>query len=76
MLEAFVDIVRFVFDNIVVLYVMDDVVSSGIQQLGFLIPFLIKYVDDLVLAVPENQQEYVLLVFNSYNPHIQFTIEI
>ncbi|XP_072400252.1 uncharacterized protein [Diabrotica undecimpunctata] len=54
-------------------YVMDHLLDMIIPELSFYIPFVKKYVDDLILAIPSNgstEQE-----FNSYDPLLQFTIK-
>lgn len=56
-------------------YVMDDLLDTCIPKLSFQLPFLKKYVDDIITAVPNNKVDEILTVFNSYNPNIQFTIE-
>lgn len=59
--------------SIVGLYVID---FSHVmcEKLIFDVPCLKKY-DDVVLAVHDDKQENVFDVFNSFNNHIQFTIE-
>jgi len=39
-------------------------------------PFYYRYVDNLVIAVPTAEIDYVFSAFNSFHPRIQFTIEI
>ncbi|XP_058817322.1 uncharacterized protein LOC131680624 [Topomyia yanbarensis] len=56
--------------------VMENLISTVIRSLPFKIPVLRKYVDDLVLALPKNQVQQTLHIFNSYNENIQFTIEL
>ncbi|XP_055526906.1 uncharacterized protein LOC129719536 [Wyeomyia smithii] len=46
-----------------------------LKQLKIKVPFIKKYVDDLVTAIPLDQLDYVLKIFNSFNPNIQFTCE-
>ncbi|XP_055527629.1 uncharacterized protein LOC129720206 [Wyeomyia smithii] len=46
-----------------------------LKQLKIKVPFIKKYVNDLVTAIPLDQLDYVLKIFNSYNPNIQFTCE-
>ncbi|XP_055527312.1 uncharacterized protein LOC129719924 [Wyeomyia smithii] len=55
---------------------METLLDTVIPLLKFKLPFLKKYVDDLLLALPANQLNHVLEIFNSYNEHIQFTYEI
>ncbi|XP_055526059.1 uncharacterized protein LOC129728069 [Wyeomyia smithii] len=56
--------------------VMETLLDTVIPLLTFKPPFLKKYVDDLLLALPANQLNHVLETFNSYNEHIQFTYEM
>ncbi|XP_050517473.1 uncharacterized protein LOC126892084 [Diabrotica virgifera virgifera] len=45
------------------------------QNVQFEFPFLYQYVDDLITAVPRNEVQSTLGIFNSYNTHLQFTVE-
>lgn len=56
-------------------YVMDEVLDTCISVLDFEIPFIKKYVDDIICAIPSDSVQYTLEVLNSYHPNIQFTIE-
>lgn len=56
-------------------YVMDDLLDIQIPKLPFRVPFLKKYVDDIVCMIPEGSLNTVLNIFNSYNTYIQFTAE-
>lgn len=60
---------------IVAQYVMDDLLDECVPKLSFNLPFLKKYVDDLILSIPSDGKDEVLRTFNNYNQHIQFTIE-
>lgn len=60
---------------IVAQYVMDDLLETCIPQLSFQLPFLKKYVDDIICSVPEEGVDEILNIFNNYNSHIQFTVE-
>ena len=57
-------------------YVMDDLLDSCIPKLSYQVPFLKKFVDDIVCSVPEKGVNEILSVFNSYDPNIQFTVEV
>jgi hypothetical protein len=46
------------------------------RDLNFDMLFLKKYVDDLVLSIPEDKVSELLEKFNSYNQNIKFTIEL
>ncbi|XP_072384408.1 uncharacterized protein [Diabrotica undecimpunctata] len=56
-------------------YVMDHLLDMLIPELSFYIPFVKKYVDDIILAIPSNGSTGILNVFNSYDPLLQCTIE-
>jgi hypothetical protein len=43
--------------------------------LPFDIPFMFKYVDDILLCCPGNLKEETLEIFNSINSNVQFTME-
>ncbi|XP_055604628.1 uncharacterized protein LOC129752865 [Uranotaenia lowii] len=55
--------------------VMEGLLRNCTKKLDFPVPLLIKYVDDLLLALPNNQLTHVLQTFNSYHPKMQFTME-
>ena len=55
--------------------VMEALLKTVVARMPFNIPFIRKYVDDLILALPKDQLEYALDMFNSYNHHLQFTKE-
>lgn len=56
-------------------FVLDDVVKDCLSRIPFNIPFIKRYVDDLLLAVPSDKIDEVLNTFNNYNNDIQFTVE-
>lgn len=56
-------------------YVMDMVLDKCIAKLPFKIPFIKKYVDDIICAVPEQTVAYTLYILNSFHQKIQFTVE-
>ncbi|XP_044751208.1 uncharacterized protein LOC123311365 [Coccinella septempunctata] len=55
--------------------VMTVLIGYCLSKLSFIPAFLFQYVDDIILAIPSNMKEELLRIFNSFNPHIQFTIE-
>uniref|UniRef100_A0A6P7GU27 Uncharacterized protein LOC114346723 n=1 Tax=Diabrotica virgifera virgifera TaxID=50390 RepID=A0A6P7GU27_DIAVI len=55
--------------------VTDHLLDNVITQLPFELPFLYKYVDDIICAVPSYHINTTLNIFNSFNKHLQFTIE-
>jgi hypothetical protein len=44
--------------------------------LPFEVPFIVKYVDDILLCCPENLQEETLEIFNCINRNVHFTMEV
>lgn len=58
------------------LYVMDYLLDSCIPKLPFKVPFIKKFVDDIVTAIPETDHDTTLRIFNSFDENLQFTIEI
>jgi hypothetical protein len=56
--------------------IMDNLLNDCISKLTFNLPFIKKYVDDIICAVPSDKTEELLQVFNNYNKDIQFTIEL
>lgn len=60
---------------IIALITMDFILDNVLPKLSFVFPFLFKYVDDIICAVPYDKIDDVLLVFNSIHPKIQFTVE-
>ncbi|XP_044760192.1 uncharacterized protein LOC123317652 [Coccinella septempunctata] len=55
--------------------IMDELVSSVMATLTFMIPFFWLYVDDSITAIPEGCPDIILEAFNSFHSKIQFTIE-
>ncbi|KXJ76535.1 hypothetical protein RP20_CCG009440 [Aedes albopictus] len=60
--------------------ILADIVMEGLLNTVKLriqcpIPILKKFVDDLILALPKDQVQTVLDIFNGYDPHHQFTAE-
>jgi hypothetical protein len=60
---------------IIATIVMDELLDKVIPKLDFQLPFIKKYVDDICCAVPADKIEYTKEVFNSFNNHLQFTVE-
>lgn len=56
-------------------YVMKLVLKEVTSKLGYQLPFLKIFVDDILLAIPLNAVARTLQAFNSFNKRIQFTIE-
>ncbi|XP_050501571.1 uncharacterized protein LOC126881376 [Diabrotica virgifera virgifera] len=61
---------------ILVNYVLDDLVSDRLGYLDFQVPFVKRYVDDLLLALPPDKTQATLSIFNGFDPHLQFTCEL
>ncbi|XP_072395339.1 uncharacterized protein [Diabrotica undecimpunctata] len=61
---------------ILVNFVLDDLINESISKLDFQVPFVKRYVDDLILATPPDKILSTLSVFNSVDPHLQFTCEL
>ncbi|XP_062706267.1 uncharacterized protein LOC134287713 [Aedes albopictus] len=57
-------------------WIMESLLNSVLNKLNIPLPFIRKFVDDLVTAIPLNQLQSVLQAFNSYDTHIQFTHEL
>ncbi|XP_037048989.1 uncharacterized protein LOC119083380 [Bradysia coprophila] len=47
-----------------------------IRKLKFKLPFYVRYVDDILTAVPADKVNEIKTTFNSYNQHIQFTVDV
>ncbi|KAK9892635.1 hypothetical protein WA026_021013 [Henosepilachna vigintioctopunctata] len=61
---------------ILAMIVMDHLLDNVIPLLPFQLPFIYKYVDDLICAVPQSQVASVLETFNSFNNNLRFTVEV
>ncbi|XP_072380769.1 uncharacterized protein [Diabrotica undecimpunctata] len=62
--------------SILVNFVLDDLVENRLHSLTFHVPFVKRYVDDLILALPPDKVQSTLSHFNAYDPHLQFTCEL
>lgn len=56
-------------------YVLDELITTSLNKLDFHIPFLKRYVDDLILSVPEPEIDNILNTFNQFDSNLQFTVE-
>jgi hypothetical protein len=56
--------------------VMTCLLNKISEDLEFEVLFIKKYVDDLVLSIPEDKIETLLSKFNNYNQFLQFTVEV
>lgn len=52
-------------------YVTDHLLDENIPKLQF----ITKFANDLVLVIPRGSVENILEAFNSYNHHLNFTVE-
>lgn len=55
--------------------VMEILLDTVKKKLCFELPFIKKYVDDLITAIPNGKEDTILNIFNAYNVDLQFTIE-
>jgi hypothetical protein len=56
-------------------FVMTDLIEAVMEKLDFEVPVIVKFVDDILMAIPEDKCELTLTIFNSYCRNIQFTME-
>ena len=56
--------------------VINDLIYSVLEQIKFEIPFIYNFVDDLILCIPCDKIDSTIILFNSYNEHLKFTVEI
>ncbi|XP_062542205.1 uncharacterized protein LOC134210194 [Armigeres subalbatus] len=56
--------------------VMETLMDGVTRNITFPIPVVKKYVDDLILAIPNEEIETVKNAFNHYHEKIQFTVEV
>lgn len=55
--------------------VVNTIIKYSLDRLQFDVPFLHQYVDDIICSVPHDSIDLVLQCFNSFNEHLQFTVE-
>jgi len=56
--------------------IMHDLEERALETLGFSLPFYLRYVDDIAMAIPFNSVRKILNIFNGLHPRLQFTAEI
>ncbi|XP_044762033.1 uncharacterized protein LOC123319229 [Coccinella septempunctata] len=61
---------------IISLYVMDYLLTKSIPRLTFILGFIKKFVDDLIISLPSSGINEILEVFNDFDPNIKFTVEM
>lgn len=60
---------------IIAQFVVDLVLKESLPKLSFEIPFLKKYMDDIITLVPKDKTNESIDIINQYNEKIQFTLE-
>ncbi|XP_037040265.1 uncharacterized protein LOC119077188 [Bradysia coprophila] len=55
--------------------VMEDLEETTIKKLPFTIPFYKRYVDDIIVAIPENESQTMMNHFNNHHRNLKFTVE-
>jgi len=56
--------------------VLQDVEEAALGRIPAELPFYIKYVDDILLAAPDNLLDVILKTFNSFYERLKFTMEV
>ncbi len=56
--------------------VVEDLELEIIPKLPFELPYYVRFVDDIKTAIPDDGEEIILEMFNSYHKRLQFTMEI
>lgn len=57
-------------------FVVTDILESVVEECGYDLTMLVKYVDDILMVVPQDEIENTLMLLNSKHKEIQFTCEI
>lgn len=55
--------------------VLQDIENKALYRIGFKLPLFFRYVDDIILAVPNDHVNKITEIFNSFHERIQFTYE-
>jgi len=55
--------------------VMQELENTVLSTVSFPIPIFYRFVDDIVMAVPEKETKFILEAFNKFHPRLQFTLE-
>ena len=55
--------------------VMEYLEESVLQKLNYNVIFFKRYIDDCLLAIPEDKLTQILTDFNNFHPKLQFTAE-
>jgi len=56
--------------------VLQNLKSHTLDELSFIPPFYIRYMDDIALAAPCTLFDELLDTFNSFHPRLKFTMEV
>ncbi|XP_018366339.1 PREDICTED: uncharacterized protein LOC108763331 [Trachymyrmex cornetzi] len=56
--------------------VMAELESRVLGEIHFRVPFYYRYVDDVVLCIPNEEVDTILEKFNAFHPRLQFTLEV
>jgi len=55
--------------------VMQDLEENALEKINHNIPFYYRYVDDIILAAPNDQVNKIVETFNGFHSRLQFTVE-
>jgi len=56
--------------------VLQDIEEVALGRIPAVLPFYIRYVDDILLAAPNNLLNIILKIFNSFHERLKFTMEV
>jgi len=56
--------------------VMCDLEERVLETLGVMVPFYVRYIDDIATAIPSSTINHTLNIFNLFHYRLQFTLEI
>jgi len=56
--------------------VLQNIEEAALGRIPAELPFYIRYVDDILLAVPDNLLDVILEIFNSFHERFKFTMEV
>jgi len=55
---------------------MRDLEERALETLGFSLPFYLRYVNDIAMAIPSDSVKKILNIFNGPHSRLQFAAEI
>jgi len=64
------------FSPIIADLVLQDLEKKVLNLIGKDLSLYYRYVDDIILAAPENKASYILHTFNSFHDRLRFTIKL